>query len=226
MIKYVIATKDRKEETPSTIYLDNSYGNSIFKKYNTGVSTTLENNRTCDIICFMHDDVTILDANFEKKAQMVFDRFPNIGILGVIGTKVFNALGGWWTCDRRSETMGHIMQGHPDGSVEHMIDCVGFSKDMITVDGCCFFIRSSLFMDSKIRFDDRVFNGYHFYDADICIQAKIAGYDVAVADILIQHASEGPLSKDWQDSRIKFINKWVDRGYNFPLTLASFKDRK
>ena len=223
MVKYIVATKDKQEETSSTLYLDNSYGESIFIKYNKGVSITLENNRQCNIICFHHDDIRILDPFFEKKVEMVFEKFPSIGVLGVIGTKVFNALGGWWTCDRKTETVGHIMQGNPNGKPWHMVDQIGFCKDMVIVDGCCLLIRSSLFMDGKIRFDEKTFKGYHHYDNDICLQTKEAGFDVAVADILIQHTSEGQLSKDWQDNRIKLLNKWVDKGYDFPITTNSFK---
>jgi hypothetical protein len=216
-IKYLIPTEKPKAHTENTIFLDNSFGDSIFKKYNKGISMSED----VDVFVFMHDDVTIIDENFEKKIEIVFKRFLDVAIVGVIGTTVFNATGGWWTCDRRTETIGHIIQGHPDGSENHMIEKIGFSKDVITVDGCCFMGRAELFKNGTLKFDVS-YEGYHFYDADICIQAKHKGYNVAVADILIKHESEGPMNKTWFMNKTKFVNKWVDKGYSFPLILKSF----
>jgi GT2 family glycosyltransferase len=216
-IKYLIPTAEPKDRTEDTIFLDNSFGDSIFKKYNKGIHLIED----CDAIVFMHDDAKILDPLFEKKVEIVFNHFPSVAIIGVVGTKVFNANGGWWTCDRRTETVGHWMQGHPDGSVTHNVDKIGFSKDIVSVDGCCFIGRSELFKNGTLKFDAK-YDGYHFYDADICIQAKDKGYDVAVADILIQHESEGPLNESWFKNKQMFIDKWTEKGYSFPLTVKSF----
>lgn len=216
-IKYLIPTSEPKDRTESTIFLDNNFGNSIFRKYNAGISMIDD----ADILVFMHDDVTILDSNFEKKTEMVFNRFPDVAILGVIGTTVFNANGGWWMCDRRTETIGHIIQGHPDKSEHHLIEKIGFSKNVVTVDGCCFMARAELFKNGTLKFDAS-YEGYHFYDADICIQAKHKGFNVAVADILIKHESEGPMNKTWFKNKQMFIDKWTGKGYSFPLTSKSF----
>lgn len=219
-IKYLIPTSVPKDRTENTIFLDNSFGDSIFKKYDNGIHLAED----CDIIVFMHDDVTILDPLFEKKVELTFNRFPSIAILGVVGTTVFNANGGWWTCDRRTETVGHWMQGHPDGTETHNVDKIGFSKDIVTVDGCCFMARNALFKNKALKFDTK-YEGYHFYDADICIQAKDKGFDVAVADILIKHESEGPMNESWFKNKNMFISKWTEKGYSFPLTVKSFGEK-
>jgi hypothetical protein len=214
-IKYLIPTKDYKENTEDHIFIHGP--DSIFKKYNKGISFVKDE----DLIVFMHDDVTILDPLFEKKIEIVFKRFPDIAILGVIGTTVFNANGGWWTCNRQLETIGHIIQGHPDGTDHHLIERIGFNKNVISVDGCLFIGRAELFKNGTLKFDAS-YDGYHFYDADICVQAKDKGFNVAVADILIRHQSEGPIDKTWHMNRQKFVNKWVEKGYSFPLTVQSF----
>jgi hypothetical protein len=216
-IKYLIPTENPKAQTENFIYLDNSLGDSIFEKYNKGISMSED----VDVFVFMHDDVTVIDKNFEKKIEIVFERFQNVAIVGVIGTTVFNANGGWWTCNRRLETIGHIIQGHPDGSENHMVEAVGFSEDVVSVDGCCFMGRADLFKKGILKFDE-TYEGYHFYDADICIQAKHLGYDVAVADILVKHESEGPMNETWVINKDKFVNKWIKKGYTFPLTKQSF----
>lgn len=192
---------------------------SIFRKYSLALKRIKENNT--DIVVFMHNDVTILDPLFEKKLKLVFNKFPAVAVVGVIGTKVLNQGGGWWMCNRPEQSFGHIMQGHPDGSAHHMVDNIGFCKDMVSVDGCLFAVRADLLLSGTLKFDHR-FDGYHFYDADICVQAKALGYDVAVADILIRHESEGQLDPNWFTNRDIFINKWITAGLTFPLTCDSF----
>ena len=216
-IKYLIPTNEPQECTENTIFLDNSYGKSIFEKYNKGVELCKDS----DVIVFMHDDVEIVDENTEKKLEMVFSSFPNIGIIGIIGTKVFNAAGGWWMCRRGVDTVGHIIQGYPDGRFSHMVDKIGFSKEMVSVDGCFFAVRASAFTSGKIKFDED-FTGYHHYDCDICFQALEKGYDIAVADIAVKHASEGPLTNGWNLNRDLLIEKWELKGYTFPITKNSF----
>ena len=220
-IKYLIPTKEAKENTENMIFLDDSFGDSIFRRFNKGLNLVSD----ADYVVFMHDDVTILDQLFEQKVKAVFNKFESIAILGVIGTRVFTANGGWWTCDRRTETNGHIIQGRSDGSDYHMIERIGFCKDMVTVDGCCFIVRNELLKSKVLKFDAR-YQGFHFYDADICVQAKHNGFDVAVADILIRHESEGPMNETWFSNRALFLNKWADAGYSFPLTCESFKKVK
>lgn len=218
-IQYITATQNYKENTENHIFIDGP--DSIFKKYNKGISMS----DNADVFVFVHDDVTIIDTNFENKAQMVFDRFPNIGVIGVIGTKIFNATGGWWMCDRSKDTIGHIMQGHPNGQHNHMVDSIGFCKDMVVVDGCCFLVRSTMFKEHMISFDDKTFSGYHHYDNDVCLQVKEKGFDIAVADILIQHESEGALDEEWNKNLVKLLNKWGNKGYDFPITIESFKNK-
>lgn len=216
-ISYVVPTKHYKPNEHNKFYIKGT--RSIFSKYSLALKYVIKHGS--DIVVFMHDDVTILDPLFEKKLKLVFNKFPSVAIAGVIGTKVLTDAGGWWICNRPAETFGHIMQGHPDGSEHHMIDSIGFCKDMISIDGCLFAVRAELLLSGTLKFDHR-YDGYHFYDADMCVQAKALGYDVAVADILIKHESEGELDKTWFSNRETFINKWTKAGLTFPLKHDSF----
>ena len=49
-----------------------------------------------------------------------------------------------------------------------------------------------------------------------------SGYDLAVADILVQHASEGPLNENWNINKSKFLTKWKNKGYTFPVDKKQF----
>jgi len=189
--------------------------NSIFSKYNAAMAEFVDI-KDDDYFIFCHADTQLLDKNIVPKINMIFQHRLDIGIVGVIGTKVFGTEGGWWSNDP-SNHIGQITQGLEDGSKYQMIKKIGFFPDAVCVDGSFFCVRGSLF-NKGLRFDESTYpNSYHFYDADICLSVLEMGMKVAVADIEIFHASVGPLSESWQINRQRFINKWQQKGYNFPL---------
>jgi hypothetical protein len=194
----------------------------MFSKYNYGLKMLKEKLNDDDVVCFVHEDVRILDDHFESKAQMVFDNCPDIGILGVYGTTEFTEGGGWWMTDRKLNCRGHIMQDKPELSEPfHMTEGhIGFYDDLVSVDGCCFFMRGKI--AQNYSFDDFTYDGYHFYDVDCCFSVLEMGYKISVADILIEHASEGPLPDSWHQNRMKFLEKWSLRGKSFPITKNNF----
>jgi hypothetical protein len=70
----------------------------------------------------------------------------------------------------------------------------------------------------QVNFRDDIYQGtYHFYDVSYCIDVIESGWDVCVADILIEHKSEGPLSENWHITKDIFIKNMYDRGYTFPI---------
>lgn len=236
MIKFVVARHNEDDSDIIKNYLNKSidrtkdhimeiwHGNSIFEKYNKGIDAWLDDIESPlqddDIICFMHEDIRIFDTDFHTKVDYVFKNRKKVGVLGVIGTKVFQESGGWWLTDQ-SHLTGHILQNAPDLPHHyHMIKKIEYTEQTVSVDGCCFFVRGSLAKD--IRFDDTTFGGYHFYDCDYCFSVLEKGYNIAVADILIEHLSEGPLNDDWYRNKDLFINKWKSKGKTFPITRKSF----
>jgi hypothetical protein len=232
-IKYVVALGTQTifdnnigpflDDKEDVMILGNDIVKDIFKKYNYALNNLKFNDD--DVIAFIHEDIKILDSDFEKKVEMVFNHRNDIGILGVYGTTSFPEAGGWWLCDRKLHARGHIYQGYP-GVVEkpfYMSDGsknVGFFDNLTAVDGCCFFMNGK--MAKRYRFDERTFDGFHFYDCDTTFSAIQMGYKVAVADILVEHQSEGPLPDNWKKNRIKFLNKWKNIGIKFPVTIKSF----
>lgn len=232
-IKYIVAhgkksTYDEHigpflENKKHKMIIGNDVTDDIFKKYNYALNTMeFEDD---DILAFVHEDIRILDLKMESKVEMVFKHRKDIGILGVYGTTAFPEAGGWWLCNRELHARGHIYQGFP-GVVEkpfYMHDGkhnVGFFDNLTSVDGCCFFMSGR--MAKRYRFDERTFKGYHFYDCDTTFSALQMGYKVAVADILVEHLSEGPLPTSWFTNKDKFIKKWKNLGYKFPVTAGQF----
>lgn len=229
MIHYIVAHHDatvfgewvepslmKFKETATLTVIKNQENDSIFKKYNRGLDLIgiMEN----DIYCFIHEDVKILDDYFQEKVEMVFGKFPEIGVLGVIGSMFISENIGWWLCDKKHH-VGQIQQGLPNGTDFRMVKNVGFFKNVASVDGCCIFVSGKMIKDG-FRFDEANYKGkYHFYDMDVCFTARQMGYTVAVADILVHHKSEGPMKEDWFEARKEFETKWKGNGISFPFEI-------
>lgn len=196
---------------------------SIFKKYNRGIEYfKKEGLSEGDIVIFAHEDSQLIDPVFFEKIKMVFELKKDVGVLGFIGTSKLDNSAAWWMCEKEQHR-GRIAQGHTDGSTTELLKKVGYFEDLVMVDGFCFATRFEL--ANSIKFDDITFDGWHFYDADYCLSVLDRGYKIAVADILSYHMSTGPLTPDWFKSRSKFIDKWTKKGFKFPITLNSFKNK-
>jgi len=231
MIQYVIPTKDNANKlvtsistmsTNTKIHIE-SENESIFKKYNNALDKMEINDD--DVIVFLHDDIEIRDEHIEKKLELYFKYRPNVGIAGVIGTNLFDRSGGWWLSNRMIYSRGRIIQGFDNGTEHPMIEVGGMDdSDIVSVDGCILFIKGSV--AKYFRFDNNTYDGYHFYDVDTCFSLMEQGWHVGIIDILVKHDSEGPLSESWISDRDKFIKKWEDKGYIFPITKKQFKELK
>jgi peptidoglycan/xylan/chitin deacetylase (PgdA/CDA1 family) len=79
-------------------------------------------------------------------------------------------------------------------------------------------VRGSLV--KQLKFDvDTYPNSYNYYDYDYCLETKALGYKVGVFDILLEHGSNGSgmFQDDWKLNKEKFIRKWKEKGYSFPI---------
>lgn len=202
---------------------NNEKHNSMFSKYNLGIE--MANPQDDDILVFIHEDVKILDENFCKKLELVFNKKPDVGLVGLIGTTSFPEAGGWWLCDH-SLHRGALIQGKPGTSGKetfHMVRKKGYFEDLVSVDGFCFAVRGSVLKD--LKFDEETYpEAFHFYDVDFCFSILEKGWDIATCDILLEHASEGPLPESWFKNKERFLNKWKSKtGYMFPITKEQFK---
>ena len=229
MIQYIIPTNGDASKTATSIsnvssktkiHIEGESSKNIFQKYNSALERIdIDDN---DVIVFLHDDIDIRDEHIEKKLEMYFDIKKNVGIAGVIGTNMFTEGGGWWMTDRQVYTRGRIIQGFSDGTEHPMIEMGGMDdSQIVAIDGCIMFMRGSV--AKEFKFDEYIYDGYHFYDADTCFTLIEQGWDVGIIDILIKHDSEGPITENWNINRDKFIKKWVEKKYNFPITKDQFR---
>lgn len=226
-----ITTRKPEQVDSNTIkYIENVDHDSMTKKYNRAIEQFVLNSKE-DIICFRHEDTEIrtsLGACEYKVRKLTEDR--KVAVVGLIGTIALDNTCIWWSGvvnagGRGAYGAGSIIQGgrrpkmengkpvlDADGkmvaeAIEYpMNDYPGCHDYMATVDGCCMFFPK-WFFEKGFRFD-KYLSGYHFYDADICLQALAAGYKVSTCDIVVKHDSQGPMSGNFEKLKTNFYNKW------------------
>lgn len=202
---------------------------SIFQKYNAGIEKLITNTederlKDEDVVAFCHEDVKLIDPYLMQKIELVFAERGDIGLCGVVGATEIGESGCWWHA-KPEKLRGHIIQEN-GATASHLVKGpVGFFDDLVMVDGLCFFIRGSLLING-LRFDQTTYNGFDFYDVDICLAVLEKGFKIGCADILLQHRSIGDVSKknDWNDTKNKFIKKWTAKKLVFPITQRTFID--
>lgn len=230
MIRFVVARYENdsyekflgaSSEEVNTVHVFNEEASSIFEKYNLGIQKHIEQGLADDdILVFAHGDLKILDQDFESKLEYAFKNVPKLGVAGVIGSKVITETAGWWLNEIVNHR-GHLMQwvDNDENNKYHMIRNICNDINMTVVDGCILFVRGSV--AKTIRFDSTSFpNSYNFYDYDYCLQTLENGWRVGVLDILVEHGSAGAgiYATDWNINKPIFINKWKNKGYNFPIS--------
>ena len=82
------------------------------------------------------------------------------------------------------------------------------------VDECCLILSR----DNQLLFDAATFSSFHFYGADICLQAKQKGFDNYVLNLPIAHHSDGgkrsvakTTKKTYLKEMKKLEKKWIKR---------------
>lgn len=167
-----------------------------------------------DIICFAHEDVTILDPNFSQKLEMIFKLKPEIGLVGVTGSIELPENGFWFG---KNSERGQWITHNDKQSILMNKGNIGFFDDVVVVHKFFIAIRASLLKEG-LRFDECFTND--LYNVDMCLQVLERGFKLSVADIILEHESkrEGNVGIDL------LISKYKERGYSFPITQDQFKN--
>lgn len=178
----------------------------ICAAYNNGVGRT-----SGDIAVFVHEDVFFLEPGWGNVLERKFSADPRLGLVGVAGTRYLFRNSASWAAAGRPFICGHLVTELHDSN-EFFMTVFSWDKNdatVVAVDGLFFAIRRSLF--DTIRFDETTFDDFHFYDLDICMQIRAAGYRCIVTwDILVKHLSQGDAGALWREYGRRFLLKHAD----------------
>ncbi|MEO8255383.1 MAG: glycosyltransferase, partial [Flavobacterium sp.] len=115
------------------IVIDNSQNRySIFEAYNLGI-----NKSKGDILCFIHDDISVVTQNWGQILHSIFDKNEKIGLIGIAGSKSKTRMpSAWWDCHQKDLYL-NIVQHLVNKEKEHWVE--GFKnnaiEEVVAIDG-------------------------------------------------------------------------------------------
>jgi glycosyltransferase involved in cell wall biosynthesis len=175
---------------------------NLCSAYNEGVK-----NASGDILVFVHEDVFFMEGGWGNVLHNKFQD-SSTGLVGVAGTQyLFDDTPGWVAAGRPF-IKGQVVHELENGNIYNLTVFSWEKEDtqVVAVDGLFFAIRKSLF--NNISFDDKTFNGFHFYDLDICMQVRRTHRLIVTHDILIKHQSGGSFDEIWKEYAFRFLQKY------------------
>lgn len=187
------------------IAIDNSQNRySIFAAYNLGIKKS-----KFPYLCFVHEDVEFVTGYWGKRVIDHLNK-KDAGIIGVAGGKAALRVPYDWAA---YHPMYNIIQSDltSDGK---RIDEIKIqpeipqnnSESCLVLDGVFLCGRRTVF--DKIQFDENL-EGFHCYDADICLQSNSAGFQNSIVyDIVLKHFSRGSFDKNYINKLLIFHKKW------------------
>jgi GT2 family glycosyltransferase len=190
--------------TSEYLRMDNRAKKSgICAAYNSGVARARG-----ELLVFVHEDVFFMEPGWGRVLEQKFAADPAIGLIGVAGTQYLSRDRMSWAAAGRPYIRGRVVHELNNGA-EFMLTVFSPDKtdaEVAAADGLFFAVRRELF--ARISFDERTFPGYHFYDLDICMQARRTHRIVVTWDLLLKHCSAGSAGDAWRASGRRFLEKY------------------
>jgi len=189
------------------VVVDNSENKySIFQAYNIGVKKA-----KYKYLCFMHDDILFLTKDWGNAIVRKFQN-PTVGMLGVAGGCFVGRYAmTWWDSGYNRGQFYDVVSGSNGGCRKYFREwpkTIG-GDDVVAVDGLWMCIKRELFDEKLLKWDEKTYSGFHFYDLDMSMQIIQAGYRINIMeDLLIEHYSQGSFNKIFYLNCIRFHRKW------------------
>ena len=161
----------------------------------------LDRSRTERVI-LCHDDIEVVGRGLDRALARAFGQADLVGIVGA----------------ERVTGPAVLWAGHPylHGQVAYPREAGfeaaplsprrGIVTGMQALDGVFLAIGPGA---RAHRFDERTFDGFHFYDLDFTYRAHLAGLRLAVTtDFMLVHDSEGRFGDEWAAYSRRFLDKF------------------
>lgn len=122
---------------------------------------------------YLHQDVNILNENFIHDIITLFEKYPNLGMLGVAGSKTLPN-GVWWNS---IASYGKVYYVTPNRGTRGLLSMGKVRNDYEKVQAIDGLIMITQY-DLKWRED--LFKGWHFYDVSQSCEFIKSGYEVGI----------------------------------------------
>lgn len=194
----------------------NEYG--ICAAYNKGAAESSYN-----ILCFAHEDIEFRTQNWGKVVSHILAD-ESIGTIGATGGKwLINSPGTWWSCGNKFLSSNVIDVFSDEQPAKHTYYNPEDKPlvDVAAVDGLWLCVRKNVWQEYP--FDEKTFDGFHFYDVDFCAN-MFHKYRVCVTmDVTIAHSSRGNFNNAWYIYANAFYRK---HRHHLPLGTPQLKPKE
>ncbi|WP_273226425.1 glycosyltransferase [Geosporobacter ferrireducens] len=121
---------------------------------------------------YLHQDVFILNRNLIKDFLMIFEKYPDIGLMGMAGAKTIPSSGIWWESSHR---YGQVFDSHTGKMTLLRFNQVENEYEKVkAIDGLM------MITQYDVPWREDLFDGWHFYDTSQSMEFERAGYEVVI----------------------------------------------
>lgn len=130
-----------------------------------------------EYIAFIHQDVQLDSASWLERVERILDGIPDLGIAGVAGMS------------EKGESDKERGRGciSDCGEIWQWSNPVQYPEEVQTLDECLLIVPKLVF--SKMKFDEKTFDGWHCHGADYCLRVRQMGLKAYVIPAFVYHRS-------------------------------------
>lgn len=122
---------------------------------------------------YLHQDTYILNQQFIYDILSLFEKYPNLGMLGMVGAKTIPN-GVWWNSKLVFGAVYYTPKGKKNIGILANRPVIGDYEDVLVIDGLMIITQYDL------PWREDLFSGWHFYDVSQSLEFKKAGFAVGV----------------------------------------------
>lgn len=140
------------------------------------------------IVVCCHQDVRMPEGwldRFLRQIELIEKTDSRWGGVGVMGIRHNGAFA------------GHVKDPHTDRPFGRL------PEKVLALDEVCLAVRR----DGGLRFDEGL-GGFHFYGADLCLQARLGGMQCYAVDAPLEHLSGGRCDESFYQAADRLRRKW------------------
>jgi hypothetical protein len=159
-----------------------------------------------EIVVFIDDECYFMNMNWGQALWTKFASDKHLGIVGVAGTQYLFADKYSWTAAGRPFVKGRIMYHLQNGDFfAAVFSPERADHEVVACDGCFMAVRAPLF--TLARFDEKTFQGPHFYDIDFCLQVRGRARIVVTGDVTVKRMAQPVFDGEWNNAGRLFLQK-------------------
>jgi len=156
-----------------------------------------------DYLMFVHQDMWLGSNSWVENTEKILDTIPDLGVAGVAGVIEKEKVVNWK--DRHKYSITIFDEGWRETRpVDHF-------EEVQTLDECLLIVPRSVF--NKLKFDQKIFDGWDCYGADYCLAVKDLGLKAYVTPGSCSHCCVRAKFYPWEFSGLLKYQKRLHRKY-------------